>query len=107
MTETTTPTFRCIEGRHKVLAGDGICVLCGRRGVTDARALSPTIDTPSPPAPPPLVDPDPEATRIRALADELTHDHGARIHLAATLASERDGGTRLVRELLRRLDKRK
>lgn len=31
--------FDCRRRRHKVLAGDGICVLCGRRDVVDARLL--------------------------------------------------------------------
>lgn len=43
MTKTPHPSepspFDCRARRHKVLAGDGICVLCGRRGVVDARLL--------------------------------------------------------------------
>lgn len=42
------PTFDCRARRHKVLAGDGICVLCGARGVVDARHLTATPTTASP-----------------------------------------------------------
>lgn len=45
-------TFTCTTSdtpasarRHKVLAGDGICVLCGARGVIDGRLLPPPPDT--------------------------------------------------------------
>ncbi len=44
MTETPSPSvFNCRQGRHKVLAGDGICVICGARRVVDARTL-PNLD---------------------------------------------------------------
>lgn len=33
----TPPNFNCKQRRHKVITGDGICVICGARGVTDAR----------------------------------------------------------------------
>lgn len=41
MTTDDPPVFDCRARRHKVLAGDGICVLCGARGVVDARRLPP------------------------------------------------------------------
>ncbi|MFT3797176.1 hypothetical protein [Microbacterium sp.] len=51
-----TTIYDCRARRHKVLAGDGICVLCGRRGVTDARHLQPALQvdtaTPAPTAEP-------------------------------------------------------
>lgn len=37
--ETPTPVYDCRRRRHKVITLDGICVLCGARGVTDARTL--------------------------------------------------------------------
>lgn len=40
------PTFDCRARRHKVLAGDGICVLCGARGVVDARTIPPLSTLP-------------------------------------------------------------
>lgn len=47
-TPTPPPTFDCRARRHKVLAGDGICVLCGSRGVIDARHLPPPASAPLP-----------------------------------------------------------
>lgn len=32
-------TFDCRARRHKVITADGICCLCGARGVIDARRL--------------------------------------------------------------------
>ena len=37
MTNEAPKLFDCKMRRHKVIAGDGICVICGARGVTDAR----------------------------------------------------------------------
>lgn len=31
--------FDCSANRHKVITNDGICCLCGARGVIDARRL--------------------------------------------------------------------
>jgi hypothetical protein len=35
------PVFDCKRRRHKVITADRICILCGARGVVDARRLPP------------------------------------------------------------------
>lgn len=53
--EISGPFFNCRDRRaprnqrrHKVITSDGICVLCGARGVTDARQRPPQSPTPDP-----------------------------------------------------------
>ena len=43
----TTPETPASARRHKVITKDGICVLCGARGVVDGRLLPPPPDLPA------------------------------------------------------------
>ncbi|WP_431795334.1 hypothetical protein [Microbacterium enclense] len=49
---TPPPVYDCRRGgrRHKVITTDGICVLCGARGVLDARHFPALPFDPSAPA---------------------------------------------------------
>lgn len=44
------PVYDCRNRRHKVITTDGICVLCGARGVLDARHFPALPFDPSAPA---------------------------------------------------------
>lgn len=41
--------YRCRDGQHKVITADHICVICGGKGVTDARITHPATPESSTP----------------------------------------------------------